>query len=113
MMSDVGVGTGTKKQGGVKVGVKEKEAVKVSPKEKERFEVEWRVLLHNDEVHTFDYVSRKLAEVSELVSTGGACVGGRRGGRGLRCSHVAGWLRVVDCLPPDGGVFPEAAHRTV
>lgn len=63
MMSDVGTGAGTKSKAGVKVGVKEKEAVKVSPKEKERFEVEWRVLLHNDEVHTFDYVSRKLAEV--------------------------------------------------
>lgn len=63
MMSDVGLGAGTKSKAGVKVGVKEKEAVKVSPKEKERFEVEWRVLLHNDEVHTFDYVSRKLAEV--------------------------------------------------
>lgn len=65
MMSDVGTGAGTKSKAGVKVGVKEKEAVKVSPKEKERFEVEWRVLLHNDEVHTFDYVSRKLAEVNK------------------------------------------------
>jgi hypothetical protein len=63
MMSDVGVGTAGKSKAGVKVGVKEKEAVKVSPKEREKFEVEWRVLLHNDEVHTFDYVSRKLAEV--------------------------------------------------
>lgn len=62
-MSDPGFGTGKQAKGGVKVGVKEKEATKTSPKEKEKFEVEWRVLLHNDDVHTFDYVSRKLAEV--------------------------------------------------
>ena len=73
MMSDVGFGAGTQKKGGVKVGVKEKEAVKVSPKEKERFEVEWRVLLHNDDVHTFDYVSRKLAEVGEERAGAGGC----------------------------------------
>lgn len=65
-MSDVGFGTGKQAKGGVKVGVKEKEAVKTSPKEKEKFEVEWRVLLHNDDVHTFDYVSRKLAEVRSV-----------------------------------------------
>jgi ATP-dependent Clp protease adapter protein ClpS len=64
-MSDVGVGVGSKSKGGVKVGVKEREETKVAPKEKEDFEVEWRVLLHNDDVHTFDYVSRKLAEVRE------------------------------------------------
>jgi hypothetical protein len=45
------------------VGVKEREDTKTSPKEKEKFEVEWRVLLHNDDVHTFDYVSRQLADV--------------------------------------------------
>lgn len=65
-MSDVGFGTGKQAKGGVKVGIKEKEAVKTSPKEKEKFEVEWRVLLHNDDVHTFDYVSRKLAEVRSI-----------------------------------------------
>lgn len=63
-MSDTGFGTGTQKKGGVKVGVKEREDTKTSPKEKEKFEVEWRVLLHNDDVHTFDYVSRQLADVS-------------------------------------------------
>lgn len=62
-MSDAGLGTGKQAKGGVKVGVMEKADTKTSPKEKEKFEVEWRVLLHNDDVHTFDYVSRKLAEV--------------------------------------------------
>lgn len=61
MMADAGFGT--QKQGGVKVGVKEREDTKLSPKEKEKYEVEWRVLLHNDDIHTFDYVTRQLSEV--------------------------------------------------
>lgn len=89
MMSDVGFGTGSKSKAGVKVGVKEKEAVKVSPKEREKFEVEWRVLLHNDEVHTFDYVSRKLAEVRAF-----ACLGVGLGRR-CRIGIEAGWMMAL------------------
>jgi hypothetical protein len=51
----------------IQVAIKEREAVKPSPKQIEKFEVEWRVLLHNDDVHTFTYVTQKLIEVSRKL----------------------------------------------
>ena len=67
-MSDKGEGGGGKGstiggKGKSKVIVKEKTDVKVKPQEAQKYEVNWRVLLHNDHINTFDYVSNQLAEV--------------------------------------------------
>jgi ATP-dependent Clp protease adapter protein ClpS len=58
-MSDKDVSRSTKK--GVSTIVKERTETKAE--EKKNKEEMWRVVLHNDEVHTFNYVIRSLCKV--------------------------------------------------
>lgn len=53
------------KKSGPKVAVKDKvrSKQKVKAQDKEKYEVNWRVLLHNDDINTFEYVTRVLTEV--------------------------------------------------
>lgn len=66
-------------KGGSEAGQAQKEsrggvAVKVKPKrktkkeKKEELEHNWRVLLHNDDIHTFDYVITAIVSVVKTVS---------------------------------------------
>lgn len=46
-----------------KKGVQLKDRIETKPEEQKKDEKEWRVVLHNDEVHTFNYVVRSLCKV--------------------------------------------------
>ncbi|CAN0268406.1 unnamed protein product [Ectocarpus sp. 12 AP-2014] len=61
-----GGGTGT----GVQTIVKEKvkEMVEVDNKEELDKEQWWRVILHNDEIHTFDYVTQSITKVVKKLT---------------------------------------------
>lgn len=52
-----------RKKTGKKVGLKEDERTKTDPAEEKKKESTWRVVLHNDEVHTFQYVIRSLTKI--------------------------------------------------
>jgi len=58
---DSGMQRQRKKKKGVTTITKERTASKVEQKKKD--ETLWRVLLHNDEVHTFQYVTQSLIKV--------------------------------------------------
>jgi len=47
---------------------KVKEKVEAKAKEKIKNEGMWRVLLHNDEIHTFDYVTHSIVKVVKQLS---------------------------------------------
>lgn len=74
-MSDGGGGGGgqerakSKKRGLTTITI---EKQKVEEEEEEKDETEWRVLLHNDEVHTFEYVVDSLVKVIGTVDRKGA-----------------------------------------
>ncbi|GJQ08664.1 hypothetical protein GpartN1_g1502.t1 [Galdieria partita] len=53
-------------RGGVAVKVKPKR--KTKKEKKEELEHNWRVLLHNDDIHTFDYVITAIVSVVKTVS---------------------------------------------
>eukprot|EP00752_Nemacystus_decipiens_P012105 g10730.t1 len=63
---DTGGGTGTGVQTIVKDKVKKMEEVD----EKEDLDKEqwWRVILHNDEIHTFDYVTQSITKVVKKLT---------------------------------------------
>lgn len=54
--------------GGVAVITKPTTKQKTKRKEKTEHEPSWRVLLHNDDVHTFDYVTGAIVKVVRTVS---------------------------------------------
>jgi ATP-dependent Clp protease adapter protein ClpS len=54
--------------GGVAVITKPKIEKKTERKAKTEREPSWRVLLHNDDVHTFDYVTGAIVKVVRTVS---------------------------------------------
>ncbi|CAM9419117.1 unnamed protein product, partial [Phaeothamnion confervicola] len=56
-----GSGTGTAVI--TKDKIKEKSGEKVQRKEQLDKESWWRVILHNDEIHTFDYVTKSIIKV--------------------------------------------------
>jgi ATP-dependent Clp protease adapter protein ClpS len=53
----------TEKTKTTKKGVQIKERIETKPDDEKIKEEMWRVLLHNDEVHTFNYVVRSLTKV--------------------------------------------------
>lgn len=53
----------TEKSKTTKKGVLIKDRVETAPEESKKKEEMWRVVLHNDEVHTFNYVIRSLCKV--------------------------------------------------
>jgi ATP-dependent Clp protease adapter protein ClpS len=59
-MSSVG---STDKSRTTKKGVQVIDKVETQVEQKKNKEEEWRVVLHNDEVHTFNYVVRSLCKV--------------------------------------------------
>ncbi|CAM9247183.1 unnamed protein product [Ascophyllum nodosum] len=61
-----GGGTGT----GVQTIVKERVKELTVPQEKEKLAKEqwWRVILHNDEIHTFDYVTQSITKVVKKLT---------------------------------------------
>eukprot|EP00871_Galdieria_phlegrea_P003807 jgi/Galph1/4427/GphlegSOOS_G3030.1 len=64
-------GTGTEqaeKQGRGGVAVKVKPKRKTRKEKKEELEHNWRVLLHNDDIHTFDYVISAIVSVVKVIS---------------------------------------------
>ena len=78
MMAEGGGGGGgakgekeTKKKGKVAVKDKLDEEVVAKAKEKITNESMWRVLLHNDEIHTFDYVTHSIVKIVKQVSSVG------------------------------------------
>lgn len=56
------------KGGGVAVITKPGTKKKTKRKSKTEHEPSWRVLLHNDDVHTFDYVTGAIVKVVRTVS---------------------------------------------
>ncbi|GAB0492080.1 hypothetical protein MMPV_003339 [Pyropia vietnamensis] len=56
--------------GGVAVITKQKTGTKQSTQRKEKTDKEkvWRVLLHNDDVHTFEYVTQSIVKVVKTVT---------------------------------------------
>jgi ATP-dependent Clp protease adapter protein ClpS len=54
---------GTEKSRATKKGVQVMDRTETKAEEKKKNEEEWRVVLHNDEVHTFNYVVRSLCKV--------------------------------------------------
>lgn len=61
------------KGGGVAVITKPDIKQKTKRKEKTEKEPSWRVLLHNDDVHTFDYVTGAIVKVSQIFSVPCVC----------------------------------------
>lgn len=59
---------GSDSGGGVAVITKPTTKQKTKRKEKTEHEPTWRVLLHNDELHTFDYVTGAIVKVVRTVS---------------------------------------------
>ncbi|GMI09295.1 hypothetical protein TrLO_g2054 [Triparma laevis f. longispina] len=57
-------------KGGRKVALKERveEEVQAKAKEKISDENQWRVLLHNDEIHTFDYVTHSIVKIVKQLT---------------------------------------------
>lgn len=53
--------------GGVAVITKPTTKQKTKRKSKTEHEPSWRVLLHNDDVHTFDYVTGAIVKVRHLL----------------------------------------------
>jgi ATP-dependent Clp protease adapter protein ClpS len=83
-MSDAG---GTEQSRSTKKGVSTilKEKVETKQKEDLKDEDQWRVLLHNDEVHTFQYVVQSLVKVIGTVDRKAAyeiCVQTHNSGKG-------------------------------
>lgn len=56
-------GSATEKTTRTKKGVLVKDRTETKPEEQKKKEELWRVVLHNDEVHTFNYVVRSLCKV--------------------------------------------------
>ncbi len=65
MSDNAGGGKGTERERSTKKGLSTivKERVETKQKEDIKEEEMWRVLLHNDEVHTFQYVTQSLVKV--------------------------------------------------
>jgi ATP-dependent Clp protease adapter protein ClpS len=65
MSDNAGGGGGTERERSTKKGISTivKERVETKQKEDIKEEEIWRVLLHNDEVHTFQYVTQSLVKV--------------------------------------------------
>ncbi len=65
MSDNAGGGGGTERERSTKKGLSTivKERVETKQKEDIKEEEIWRVLLHNDEVHTFQYVTQSLVKV--------------------------------------------------
>ncbi len=65
MSDNAGGGKGTERERSTKKGLSTivKERVETKQKEDIKEEEIWRVLLHNDEVHTFQYVTQSLVKV--------------------------------------------------
>ena len=58
----------TGKQGKVALKERVEEEVVAKSKEKQTNEPMWRVLLHNDEIHTFDYVTHSIVKIVKQLT---------------------------------------------
>lgn len=65
-----GAGTARQRQQRTRVAIRERVITKAKDADKEKldFEENWRVVLHNDDIHTFEFVTDALTKIVQTLS---------------------------------------------
>eukprot|EP00177_Eucheuma_denticulatum_P002034 GFKZ01003642.1.p1 GENE.GFKZ01003642.1~~GFKZ01003642.1.p1 ORF type:complete len:176 (+),score=19.80 GFKZ01003642.1:297-824(+) len=95
---------GSDRGGGVAVITKPDTKKKTKRKSQTEFEQSWRVLLHNDDVHTFEYVTGAIVKVVRTVSR-------KKAHRITMTAHTAGVATVTTTWKAQAEAYCKGLQR--